>query len=81
MSNKCLYFVVKLLPCHINAERSSGCFRTFAGNFSPLLCAKAAIIGKKRWYEGQEQALTRLFYCILHNAATEKSEICYIAWN
>ena len=47
MSNKCLYFVVMLLPCHINAERSSGCFRIFAGNFSPLLRAKAAITGKK----------------------------------
>ena len=47
MSNKYLHFVVKLLPCHINAERSSGCFRTFAGNFSPLLRAKAAIAGKK----------------------------------
>lgn len=47
MSNKCLYFVVMLLPCHINAERSSGYFRTFAGNFSPLLRTKAAITGKK----------------------------------
>lgn len=47
MSNKCLYFVVMLLPYHINAERSSDCFRTFAGKFSPLLRAKAAITGKK----------------------------------
>ena len=36
-----------LLPYHINAERSSGCFRTFAGNFSLLLRAKAVITGKK----------------------------------
>ena len=47
MSNKRLYFVVMLLPCHINAERSSGCFRIFAGKFSPLLHIKAAITGKK----------------------------------
>ena len=38
---------VMLLPCHINAERSSDCFRIFAGKFSPLLCTKAAITGKK----------------------------------
>ena len=47
MSSKCLYFVVMLLPCHINAERSSDYFRIFAGKFSPLLRTKAAITGRK----------------------------------
>jgi len=74
LSNKCLYFVVMLLSCHINAERSSGCFRIFAGKFSPLLRAKAAITGKKDGVKAKDRLRYACFiaYCTMRQLKNRK---------
>ena len=74
MSNKCLYFVVMLLPYHINAERSSGFLRTFAGKFSPLLHIKAAITGKKDGVKVKSRLWYACFiaYCTMRKLKNRK---------